>query len=79
MNLNSLLKQIQDVSHKRSDTVPPGWKTLKELSKEWGKARNTAEHTLKRGIAAKVIEVKVFRIFDGRTLRKTKHYRQVGK
>jgi len=76
MNLNSLLKQIQDVNHKRSDTVPPGWKTLRELAEEWGKARNTVDGTLRRALAAKLIEVKTFRIYDGKTLRPTKHYRQ---
>ena len=79
MNLNSLLKQIQDVNHKRSDAVPPGWKSANQLAKEWCKHRNTVDGTLRRALAAKLIEVKTFRVYDGKTLRPTKHYRQVGK
>jgi hypothetical protein len=58
-----------------TDTVPPGWLTISELSKQTGSATATLQHKIRRLIDAGKAERKDFRIHLAKNVRPVPHYR----
>ena len=58
-----------------SDQVPPGYHTIRELSKQLGKPRSSLCRLLHDAVAAGRCEVQSFRVVVGSFVRATPHYR----
>ena len=58
-----------------TDTVPPGWLTISELSKQTGSPTATLQHKIRRLIDAGKAERKDFRIRLAKNVRPVPHYR----
>jgi hypothetical protein len=70
-----LLARLRAVSSP-VDTVPPAFKSLAQWAKEWGVHLHTARALLRRGVAARLMTLKHFRVRSpdcGRTY-KVAHY-----
>ncbi len=59
------------------DTVPPGWHTIRELSKQLGTPRSSLCRRLHDAVAAGRCEVASFRVVVGSFVRATPHYKLV--
>ena len=57
------------------DAVPPGWHTIKQLSKQLGKPRSSLNRLINDAVAAGRCEVSSFRVVVGSFVRATPHYR----
>jgi hypothetical protein len=57
------------------DPVPPGWHTIKQLSKQLGTPRSSLSRQLNDAVAAGRCEVASFRVVVGSFVRATPHYR----
>lgn len=58
-------KLLQEALLGEPDKVPRGWKTSSQIADELGKSACYTRELLLRGVAAKKIESKRFRIFTG--------------
>ncbi len=59
------------------DIVPPGWHTIRELSKQLSTPRSSLCRRIHDAVAAGRCEVKSFRVVVGSFVRATPHYRLV--
>ena len=58
-----------------TDTVPPGWLTISELSRQTGSPTATLQHKIRRLIEAGKAERKDFRIRLAKNVRPVPHYK----
>ena len=63
----------------RVETVPPGWKTAREVGEQLGVCYEMAKIKCKDLVDAGLAERKDFRVKWGRGIRGTPHYRLVAK
>lgn len=73
--LNDFLKLIRSELHKEADTVPPGYKTASEFTRELGVTGGYARQLIREGINRGIIETQKFRVLDGVVIRSKPHYR----
>lgn len=63
MTANDFLRQIIEITSKQISKPPPrGWKTLKQLEKEWGLKQTTVFNYLKLGLKNKMIKREKFSV-----------------
>ena len=67
-----------EMAAKKSDKVPDGWQTLKEIQVQWDLSEPRTFSLLRSGVEAGMIETKKFRIpcGSGGLLRSVTHYRE---
>jgi hypothetical protein len=56
-----LLEKLSAIVNQSAEQIPEGWKTVREWSALWGKARSQTERFLKAGVEAGVMETRKFR------------------
>ena len=77
MNAPNLLKSIQD---RHADSIPSGWMTAAAITKEQGyQSVPSFRAVLRESIALGLVEVKKFRVMNGRGLSLVPHYRYAKK
>lgn len=76
MESAELLRLIRNAVGNKPETVPPGWRTARDLAEQWGiQIGQTLKH-LREGMAAGVIEFRKFRVENGqRGVYPVPHYR----
>jgi len=78
MESSELLRKLKDAIQLKADTVPEGYKTVKDWAKAWSLSRAHAEKLLKIGVESGVVDSKQFRIpIDGRKTYPVYHYREI--
>jgi hypothetical protein len=78
MNMNKQYELlVKAVREGNVETVPPGWKTAKEISKEAKKSLGQVTKILQEAIVQKRVEVKKFTIKSGLRTMPIPHYKFV--
>ena len=77
MKANSLIEQIRRLTVREPETVPAGWKTVREWSLQFGIKRRATDVALAKAVRAGIAERKVFQVERQSRMRGVAHYRQV--
>lgn len=75
--MSNLLAKLQQVVQGKPETPPKGFLTAKEWAKRWGKSSQHTRRLINAGLDNGILEEKPFRVFVGKLLRATPHYREV--
>lgn len=74
---SELLKRLREAVTGKAETVPNGWRTAIQLSKEIGKSSSHTGKLIQSGLKAGVLERRIFRIqTDQRGVFPTWHYKE---
>lgn len=74
--MSAYLSLLQKAVEKSLDTVPEGWKTTEELSKEWGRAPSTVRPRIGPMVKAGLLEgPRMFRVMAGTRVLPVPHYK----
>ena len=74
MKANILLEELRRLAQRKSDVIPPGWKTARQLAKEWGVSRWMARSFIIAGVENGKLAKQVFRVKLGEYPKPVAHY-----
>lgn len=73
------LQEIQRTLKEKTDLVPDGFFTVKQLAAQWGKSISQTSKLVTQAVDDKLAEMDLFKVNVGYTSRSTPHYRFVKK